>query len=337
MKFLLLLAPLLLFSAQSLVEVEKIKRGTINQSQEFIGTLSFNQSSEVASELAGSIKSVEFDLGERVKKSQILATIDTSLIDAEIKSARASIKEIDADLQNAKKELERFQRLHKNQSVTDQEFDSKYFNVEKLKAKISTIEASIEELNIKKEKAKIKAPFDGVIVTKNVDIGEWKKDGDSICKIVNPTKVDALFSIPMELFEKIKVSENSKIAIGSELYDSKIDSKILEGDRLTRTFPIKVKLNLNREIFSQMEAKLILNLQSKMETFLVPKDAVIKRFNQDVVFTVQDGVANMLPVEIKGFEGSLVGVINPMLKDDSMVVTKGNERIFPNQPVEIKK
>jgi RND family efflux transporter MFP subunit len=320
------------------VEVTDIKKGVINQSQEFIGTLSFNKISNVSSEIAGSIDRVNFDLGDFVKKNQVLAVIDTKVLNSQLNALKSNLKEIEADFENSKRELERFKKLHKSKSVTEQEYDNRFFAVEKIKAKLSSIEANIEEIKIKIDKSSIKAPFDGVVTEKSIEVGEWAKEGDLIANIVNPSVVDAMFNIPMELFNSINRGDSVKLDIGSNSYDSKVHSKILAGDRLTRTFPLKVQIKIDKaEIFSQMEAKLQVAIQKPIEMFLVPKDAVIKRFNQNVIFTVKDGVANMVPVEIKGFDGSYVGILSPMLTLDSSVVVKGNERVFPNQPVTIKK
>jgi hypothetical protein len=66
---------------------------------------------------------------------------------------------------------------------------------------------------------------------------------------------------------------------------------------------------------------------------MVPRDAVIKRFGQNVIFLNVDGIATMLPVQILGYTKENVAVMSKGLTEGASVVVKGNERIFPKQPI----
>ena len=84
---------------------------------------------------------------------------------------------------------------------------------------------------------------------------------------------------------------------------------IPKGDTLTRMFPIKFQLDLSKDtfVFDGIQATVNIPTQEKQKTLLVPRDAVIKRFNKDVVFIASDKQAKMIPVEIIGYEKSFLG------------------------------
>jgi hypothetical protein len=66
---------------------------------------------------------------------------------------------------------------------------------------------------------------------------------------------------------------------------------------------------------------------------LVPRDAVIKQFGRDVVFLAVEGIAQMVPVQVMGYQGMQVAVSGEGIEEGQMVVIKGNERIRDGQPV----
>lgn len=112
---------------------------------------------------------------------------------------------------------------------------------------------------------------------------------------------------------------------------------IPSGDKLTRTFPVKFKANTkNVFVFDGQEARVNLSKNAKQESLIVPRDAVIKRFGKNVVFIINDKmIAQMIPVQIIAYLESKVAIKAEGLAVGQDIVSKGNERVFPNSPVKI--
>jgi multidrug efflux pump subunit AcrA (membrane-fusion protein) len=91
--------------------------------------------------------------------------------------------------------------------------------------------------------------------------------------------------------------------------------------------------NVKMNVFDGMEVKIKLPRDRKVEALVVPRDAVIVKFGQNVVFVNNDGKAMMLPVQIINFLGNEVAIGAQGLMPGMDVVSKGNERIFPNMPI----
>ncbi len=335
-KIVLFLFPILLLANPNpaVVEEDIVKKGVISPIQNFVGTLYFNKVSNIASESSGKVESVKFESGDTVKSGEVLVQVDDKILDSKIASANAKLNVVLAELKQANKDFERFKALFQKKSVTEQEYDKSFYLVEKLKAQVEEARANITEFQIQKNKTNIKAPFDGSVITKEVEVGEWVNEGKIIAKVVNSQVVDAMFNIPEKFISSLDKNKEVKLTINGKNYNGKIYGVILEGDKLTRTFPVKVKLNLeNERIYEGMQSTLLLETLKSEEALLVPRDAVIKRFEQNVIFTNVDGVAKMSPVEIVGYQDDKVAIKTPILKEGMKVITKGNERIFPNQPI----
>jgi multidrug efflux pump subunit AcrA (membrane-fusion protein) len=86
-----------------------------------------------------------------------------------------------------------------------------------------------------------------------------------------------------------------------------------------------------------MEARALLPIASRQESLLVPRDALVVKFGNNVVFVVEEGKAKMMPVEIQGYSDLLVGISGPGLENGQQVVVKGNERLFGGEQLNIRK
>lgn len=321
----------------SLVEVTKLQKGEVNPLQEFIGTLNFDKKSTLAAQNSGLVKSIEFELGDKVRKGKTLVQIDADVLNAQIKAVKANLKVAKDTQQNSSKDYLRYKKLLESKSITQKEYDDALLKSNSSSGNVKALEANLKELQIQSYKKSIKAPFDGVIVEKNINLGEWVNAGTSIAKIVDTTKAELIFNIPLNVVNGLKVGDSYDINVGNSTISSKLSAIIPNGDKLTRTFPVKFVANVNGLfVFDGQQAKVSLSKNAKKEALLLPRDSVIKRFGQNVVFAIDDKMlAQMIPVQIIGFDGSKVAVSGQGLKAGMEIVVKGNERVFPNSPVKI--
>lgn len=152
----LLVAPLLLLAADapraSLVQTAPVEKAEVKSLQSFVGSVSFEQSAKVASEGSGSVISVNFKEGDKVEKNQILNTLDTQILDAQIASAKAQLAQTLVSVKKAKKDLNRYEKLIAQDAVSQSIYEDNLFNVESLENSISSLQANIKAQEIQKEK-----------------------------------------------------------------------------------------------------------------------------------------------------------------------------------------
>ena len=318
----------------SLVNTTKIDQGVVNPLEEFIGSVNFSQSAKVASQSSGVVLKVNFESGDNVKKGDILVYIDSEILDSQIKSARANVEIAKIDLENSQKDYDRYKELIVKKSISQKTYDDSLFALNSAKQTITKERNSLNELLIQKNKKTIKAPFDGVIVEKSIEVGEWTNSGQAVAELINTKDIDLTFNLPTSYIYKLSKDMKYNVSVGEIQLESKLYATIAKGSRLTRTFPVKFKAQAqNSFIYDGMEAKIKLPRAKKVESLIVPRDAVIKRFGQNIVFVNLDGKAMMFPVQIIGFDKQNVAIAGQGLVKGMDVVTKGNERIFPNQPL----
>ncbi|PIF04527.1 MAG: hypothetical protein CSA86_01710 [Arcobacter sp.] len=324
-------------SQAALVETTKIVKEEVNPLQEFVGNVKFHRSSNLAAQNSGLIKAINFEVGNIVKKTQTLVKIDKDVLNAKINAARANLKSAKDSLANAKKDYNRYKKLLKSNTITQKEYEDILLKKDSLSSKVKALEATLKELQIQSIKKSIKAPYAGVIVEKNINLGEWVNAGTKIAKIVDTSKVEITFNIPFDVANALQKDEIYDIKIGNTIFKSKLFAIIPSGDKLTRTLPIKFKTDVeNSFIFDGQEAIINLPKKAKTNALVVPRDAVIKRFGKNVVFIVgKDMKAKMIPVQIIGYIEDKTAITAKGLSQGLDVVSKGNERIFPNSDVKI--
>ncbi len=321
----------------SLVETVILQKQEVNPLQEFVGTLNFNTKSTLAAQNSGAIKNLYFEVGDEVKKGKILVQIDDDLLNAQINAAIANLENAKQKRVNATRDLNRYKKLLQSKSITQKEFDDALLASNTANSSVKALEAKLKELKIQRYKKRVQVPFSGVVVERYVDVGEWVNAGSKIAKVIDPKRLKITFSIPYSIVKGIKKGQDYDIKVGDEFIKAKLNAIIPSGDKLTRTFPVEFKAKVKDSfVFDNQEATVKLPKNAKMMALVLPRDAVIKRFNKRVVFEVtKDNTAKMIPVQIIGFMGKKVAVQSPMLKEGMQIVEKGNERVFPKSKVKV--
>lgn len=321
----------------SLVETSVLKKGEVNPLQEFIGTLSFDKKSVLAAQNSGVVKTINFELGDSIKKNQVLIKIDSDILNAKIKASQAALKTSKDEELNSSKDFNRYKALLSSKSITQKEYEDALLKSSLSSNKVMEKTAYLKELQLQSSKKAIKAPYAGIIVKKSIHLGEWVNAGTPLATIVNVNKAEIIFNIPLSFVKALNIGDIYDISLDKIKIKSKLSAIIPNGDKLTRTFPVKFTANVEDNfVFDGQSAKVSLSKDIKKEAFLLPRDSVINRFSQDVIFVINEkNQAIMIPVKIVGYDGNNIAIRAKGLSEGMNVVFKGNERIFPKQTVKI--
>jgi len=320
----------------ALVNTDMIKKSEVNPLQEFIGTVSFDKKSKISSESSGLVKNINFEVGKKVKKGDILVSIDSDILNAQINAASSSVSMNRAQLKNNQKNYLRYKSLYAKKSIAQKVFDDSKLAYDIANENLIFSEAKLNELKIQKAKKVIKAPFSGVIVEKNINNNEWLTIGSQVATIVNTQEVQIIFNLPLSFINGLNKGDIYDVNISGKIVKAKLYAAIPNGDKLTRTFPVRFKANIgDMFIYDGAQAKVSFAKNAKTQALVINRDAVINRFNMDVVFAVVENKAVMIPVKVIGFDGTNAAIAGKGLLEGMEIVVKGNERIFPKMGVKV--
>ena len=191
-----------LYADQQLEVLEVKTSQSYEISKNLPGELLPFQQSKIAFEITGRISSIYVDIGDRVKKDEMLAKLDDSEVNANLEQAVARL-----DLAN--QVLNRFEDLRKKGFISIQDFD-------KAKSEYLVAKSQVKFFEVKKSQTILRAPYDGFIQNRFVDEGTVINGSNPILEILDANKVEAHVSIPENLVNNLEVSNDYTFEIGQE-------------------------------------------------------------------------------------------------------------------------
>ncbi len=322
------------------VRVARVIEKMVSDQIALIGTAEAVAESTVAAEVAGLVEYFPIKEGDYVKKGQLLVRLKSTYLRIRLKGALASRDSIQANLENAEKELNRLSKLKQTKSIAEKSYDAALYAHRALLKTLVKSEAEIEQLQYEIKQKKVVAPFAGFVAREHTQVGEWINSGGAVVTLLNLGKIRITVDVPERYAVTLSGQSKVKVEIKS-ISNSRITGRISailpQGDPTSRTFPVRIRLeNPKFKIKSGMEAIVIFSLRDKKKTLLVPKDAVVTAGNNRLVFSVMNGKARPVNVRILGYYDGNVAVAGN-IKPGDQVVTRGNERLRPGQPVQILK
>jgi RND family efflux transporter MFP subunit len=315
------------------VTVAKVTRGRVAPQSEFIATVFYQEISETASEISGLAGVVRFEEGQRVKQNQVLVELGADILRKRITATKSSFGEALSELEIAGIDLRRRKELFKKRSISEQAYDESRFRVIVLEKRAASLKAEVELLQIELEKKIIRAPFDGIVIRRQVDRGEWISEGETVAVIGKDDTIDIVAEVPERFIQYVEKGMQVNATVDGKEIAGTVFAIVPRGDVATRTFPVKIRTANEHSLIEGMSARVILPTGENRQAFIVPRDAVISKFGQNVVFTAVESKSNMVPVEIIGYNGLMAGVESRGLSEGMLVVVGGSERLRDGQAI----
>ncbi|MDD2436389.1 MAG: efflux RND transporter periplasmic adaptor subunit [Massilibacteroides sp.] len=268
---------------------------------------------DLSFESSGKVVAIYFTEGTHVKKGELLAKINDSPL-------QAQLKKLEAQIPLAKDRVYRQRALLAKDAVSQEAFEQVQTELEKLMADIDLVKANITL-------TELRAPFDGIIGLRNVSEGSYTTPSTIVAKLtkISPLKID--FSIPERYSGEVKFG--TRISFSLESNDGivqkhqatvyAVESKI---DMDTRTLNVRATYPNERETILPGRLTWIeITKQEIQDALTVPSEAIIPEMGKNIVYKYQNGVAE--PIEIKtGIRTeSRVQAINGLSPGDTIITS----------------
>ena len=307
-----------LYADQQLEVLEVKTSQSYEISKNLPGELLPFQQSKIAFEITGRISSIYADIGDRVKKDEVLAKLDDSEVNANLEQAVARL-----DLAN--QVLNRFEDLRKKGFISIQDFD-------KAKSEYLVAKSQVKFFEVKKSQTILRAPYDGFIQNRFVDEGTVINGSNPILEILDANKVEAHVSIPENLVNNLEVSNDYVFEIGQEKAKGKFK----------RLAPMSASGSNSRlAIFEFSDffipgsvIDLIIKIKKSEQGIWLPINS-LSQSEQGLwsVYTVSDDGSNRVEkdlVRILHFENNYA-YVSGTLKDGDLVILGGLSKIIEGQ------
>jgi HlyD family secretion protein len=150
----------------------EIEQGDVEHKVSSTGRLEATTTVQVGTQISGRVVELFADFNDTVKKGQVIARIDTTLLTQEVRSAEAALARRQAEVKLQTQEQERLAKLIEQDLVTASEAEIAESNLAVAKADLTSAQAALERAKKNLEYATIRAPIDGVVVERTVDVGQ---------------------------------------------------------------------------------------------------------------------------------------------------------------------
>jgi RND family efflux transporter MFP subunit len=319
------------------VVISKITREMVAQNHSFIGTLYYERISHVSSEVPGLVKKIMVRAGDRVDKGDPLVHLDTEILDKEILFHKNQIELAGLDIDHKQINFNRMATLFKKSSISEQAYDDADFFLQEALLKRFSAQTTLEKLLIQRRKSVINAPFDGIVLEKNVDSGDWVHQGKPLFDIGSVNDLFVRVPLAETLLKFVTIGQTVSVIINA--YDREMTGTIENisptADAKTKNIFLKVRIPMLTKVAQNMSATVSIPAGSRETLFMIPRDALIRFQGNDFVYAVQEKKAVRLAVHVVIFEGDRIGADNAHFTDGMEIVVDGNERLRPGQPVVI--
>lgn len=150
----------------------KIERKTIQNMVSSTGTLTARELVEIGSQVSGTIEDVYSDFNDAVEEGQLLALIDPSVLNAQVRSSEADLLRQEANLRKAKLDFERFKPVNEKGFLSGKDFLGYEIALQTAEASVMSAEASLERIKRSRDFSEIRSPISGVVIDRNVEKGQ---------------------------------------------------------------------------------------------------------------------------------------------------------------------
>ncbi len=190
--------------------------------------------------------------------------------------------------------------------------------------------ASLERIDIDIRDATIRAPFEGIIIQKHVEVGTHVNTGAPIVTLINDLLLEIEIDVPSARINTLKTNTLASVVLddGNKL-SAVVRAIIPREDLRTRTRPVRLRPEVkpSTKPLADNQAVLVeLPLTSDRPVLTVSKDAVIRRANGNVVYVVNGTTASMRSVRVGRGVGDHFQILR-VIKAGEKVVVRGNERL----------
>ena len=323
----------------------------------------------VAAEEAGVIVETRVDAGDRVEAGAVLARLDdtrlrleAAQLDARLKVTEAVMQVRDAELGQYRSDLATLEDLAQRNAINPKELTDARSDVAIAQARLAeaqadhaVIESQMAIMQRRLDDMVVRAPFAGVVLSRRTDVGGWIGVGDAVAELITDGVFDIYLDVPQALAgrrpdgggaggsndEVLFPRVTLEVAAADLILVDQRAVTIPAIDPIARTFRVRVRVeDRKRRLADGMSAMGWVPSGKNASWLVVPRDALMENpagFFVYAVRTLGEGPAQAVPVQVRlrfGIEGG-VTVESADLREGEMVVTEGNERLFPMAPVRI--
>ena len=210
-------------------------------------------------------------------------------------------------------------------------------------AAVSQERAELERFRELRERHSVSAPFAGMVVNKQVEVGQWVKQDSAVVELVAMDTLRVQAPLPQRYYPQVPIGSRVRVffdAFPDREFEGTVYARVALGNEASRSFPLLIDIpNPEHLLAPGMSARVHAELHDERpDTLMISRDAIVTRSNGNrIVWRVEsdDGMLRVHPVNIETgrAQDDRLEIINGELQAGDRIVLLGNENLRPGQTV----
>lgn len=293
------------------IEVSTVTTGDIAAFFNGTATLEAEEDAQVVAKVSGVVKEILVEEGDYVKAGDILAKLDGEILSVELAQAEATMNRLQED-------YNRKQTLFDRDAISVDIYQQAKYEYESQKAARDLVKLNLDYTSIK-------APIDGIITERHVKIGNMVLTNATVFRITDFDPLTSVLYVPEREIGKLNVGQSANVivdALSDEIFTGAVDRISPIVDPQTGTVKVTVEVaDPDKKLKIGMFCRVSIIHDTHSNTFLVPRDAIVKEDDQSMVFVVQDSITLKQPVQTGYVNTTHIEILEGLAVADTVVIT----------------
>lgn len=302
-----------------------------------VGIVDFDQKAGISSEISGLIERHSMVEGAVVRKGDVLLQLNTDFVRKDMALIGQQVAHVEIQIENSKKNLNRFETLYRQDATSEKNFDDLSFGLRGLLVDKARLQISLAKKKLELEKSRIRSPFNGLVLERYKSQGEWIAPGVPVCMLAAVDDVVVQVPLSEDLMPFVDLGQTITLtvsALNKEIAGT-VKAVVPRVDMKSKTFDVKVAIPYEKGLFQNMSAQVNVPTGPTQRLKMIKRGALVRFQGKTFVYTVKDDKAKILPVQVAAMDGEFFGVDAPYITAGMPVVVDGNERLQPDQAVQV--
>ena len=307
----------------------------------FTGVVLPAQRAEIAFEFAGTIQKILVNEGDQVDAGELVAKLDTALLEIGRRQLQAQLNEARANLRLTHANLSRQTSLESDGYASRQRRDELEADRDAVDARIQHLQAALDGNRVRQEKAHLYAPFAGVIGERFLEQGSAASPGLPVLRILETGRLEAHIGIPRQLAGELAPGDNVSVVVGEETVTGEVLAVGAELKSRSHTVKTRIRLDLEGALSGSL-VQLQLPDRIGGTGFTIPQSALSASLRGLWrVYVLRPEGEDLFRVESRDLQlryaGEYEAYVESGLRDGDLLVANGVHRIVPRQIVRISR